>query len=234
MTGRTALLAGLALAVAAPAAAQPAGAPMPPMMLQGTRLDVVADGEVTRAPDLVTIGAGVVTQAATAAEAMRDNAARMAAAVAALRKAGVADRDIQTSSISLAPQYRYGENVPPVITGYQVSNTVSVRFREVARAGAILDTLVALLARPARRRAGRGALQGGRRRAGAGRAVRRRRGAAGEADRLDQRGGRVRSSLAGADDDVDARERSGYRDSAGRAEAQRIGFGELRAVIAAK
>ena len=74
---------------------------------------------------------------------MNENAARMAATVAALRKAGVADRDIQTSSISLNPQYRYGENVPPVITGYQASNQVSVRFRDVKRAGAILDTLVA-------------------------------------------------------------------------------------------
>ena len=76
------------------------------------------------------------------AEAMRRNAERMAATVAALRKAGVADRDIQTSAINLNPQYRYGENMPPVITGYQASNQVSVRFRDVARSGAILDALV--------------------------------------------------------------------------------------------
>ena len=142
MTLKIALFGGLALAAAAPAAAQQPGMP-PLMMLQGTRLDVSAEGEVSRAPDLVTIGAGVVTQAATAGAAMRDNAARMAATIAALRKAGVADRDIQTSSINLSPQYRYGENVPPVITGYQATNSVSVRFREVTRAGAILDTLVA-------------------------------------------------------------------------------------------
>ena len=74
---------------------------------------------------------------------MAENATRMAATVAALRRAGVADRDIQTSAISLNPQYRYGENVPPVITGYQASNQVSIRFRDVQRAGAILDTLVA-------------------------------------------------------------------------------------------
>lgn len=142
MTFKTVLLAGLALAAAAPAAAQPAGMP-PPMTMPGTRLDVVADGEVTRAPDLVTIGAGVVTQAATAGGAMRENAARMAATIAGLRKAGIADRDIQTSSINLSPQYRYADNAPPVITGYQATDSVSVRFRDVARAGAILDTLVA-------------------------------------------------------------------------------------------
>nr|WP_299595240.1 SIMPL domain-containing protein [Sphingomonas bacterium] len=118
--------------------------PVPPMHpTQGTRLDIVAEGEVSRRPDIVTIGAGVVTQAATAGEATADNARRMSATIAALRKAGVAERDIQTSALSLNPQYRYGENVPPVITGYQASNQVSVRFRDVARSGAILDTLVA-------------------------------------------------------------------------------------------
>ena len=133
-----ATLSAAALVAFTPAAAQP----VPPMQ-QGTRLDIVAEGEVDRQPDLVTIGAGVVTQAATASEALAENARRMTATVAALRRAGVADRDIQTSSINLNPQYRYGENVPPVITGYQASNQVSVRFRDVKRSGAILDTLVA-------------------------------------------------------------------------------------------
>lgn len=132
------MFAGLAACAAAPGLAQ-----APPAPLQGARLDIVAEGEVSRAPDLVTIGAGVVTQAATAADAMRDNARRMAATVAALRKAGVADRDIQSSAIALNPQYRYGDNVPPTITGYQASNQVTVRFRDIARAGAILDALVA-------------------------------------------------------------------------------------------
>lgn len=142
MIWKTALPVGLALAATATSAvAQQAGA-LPPT-LQGTRLDVVAEGEVTRTPDLVTIGAGVVTQAVSAGAAMRDNAARMAATIAALRHAGVADRDIQTSAITLSPQYRYGENVPPAITGYQATNSVSVRFRDVTYAGTILDTLVA-------------------------------------------------------------------------------------------
>lgn len=112
-------------------------------MIAGTRLDVVATGEVNAVPDLATIGAGVVTQALTAAGAMRENAQRTAMTVAAIRKAGVADRDIQTTSISLSPQYRYAENKPPEITGYQASSRVSVRFRDVKVAGPILDSLVA-------------------------------------------------------------------------------------------
>jgi uncharacterized protein YggE len=127
-------LAGL-LVAAQPGHAQP--------VINGTRLDVSAEGAVSRAPDLAVINAGVVSQAPTAAAAMQDNAGRMAATVAALKRAGVADRDIQTSSISLSPQYRYAENKAPEITGYQASNQVSVRFRDIKRAGAILDTLVA-------------------------------------------------------------------------------------------
>jgi uncharacterized protein YggE len=73
---------------------------------------------------------------------MRQNSTRMATVLAALKRAGVAERDIQTSSISLSPQYRYAQNEPPVITGYQASNQVTVRFRDIAKSGAILDALV--------------------------------------------------------------------------------------------
>ena len=60
-----------------------------------------------------------------------------------MKQAGIADRDIQTSALTLGPQYRYVENQPPAITGYQATNSVAIRFRDVARAGAILDALVA-------------------------------------------------------------------------------------------
>lgn len=114
-----------------------------PIVPDATVLDVTATGRVSRTPDLATIRAGVVTQAATAAAATSDNAARLAKVIAALKAAGIADRDLSTSSLSLSPQYRYVENQPPAITGYQASNTVSVRFRDVARSGRVLDTLVA-------------------------------------------------------------------------------------------
>ena len=111
--------------------------------IAGTRLDVSAEGEVRREPDIATITAGVVTQAGNAAGAMQQNAAKMAQATAALRRAGVADRDIRTQSLTLQPQYRYADNQPPVITGYQASNQLSVVFRDVRKAGPILDALVA-------------------------------------------------------------------------------------------
>jgi len=133
----------LAAAMMVPMAAEAQTAVTPVPTIAGTRLDVVAEGSVTRVPDIVTISAGVVSQAQTAQAAMSDNATRMSATVAALKKAGVADRDIQTSAINLNPQYRYADNQPPVLTGYQATNQVSVRFRDVKRAGAILDALVA-------------------------------------------------------------------------------------------
>lgn len=113
-----------------------------PIQLDGTVLDVVAEGRTSRVPDLATIRAGVVTQSATASAALSDNAARMARVLAALKRAGVADRDLQTASVSLSPQYRYVNNQPPQLTGYQANNTVSVRFRDIAKAGPILDVLV--------------------------------------------------------------------------------------------
>ncbi len=141
---RTAALVGMAVTsgVAAARTAPPpiAQAPAP---ASGAVLDVVAEGRTTRAPDLATIRAGVVTTAPTAEAAMRDNADRMGRVLAGLRRAGVGARDVQTAQVSLQPQYRYAENQPPVVTGYQASNTVAVRFRGIGRAGVILDGLVA-------------------------------------------------------------------------------------------
>jgi len=111
--------------------------------IAGTRLDISATGEVTRVPDIATISAGVTTRAATAKSALQQAATRMARVRAALRSAGVEDRDIQTSNIGLNPEYRYVENQPPRIVGYSASNQLSVRFRDIANAGNILDALVA-------------------------------------------------------------------------------------------
>lgn len=140
---RTLPLAALLALTAAPQAFAQAGSVAQPIPADGTVLDIVAEGTSTRVPDLALIQAGVVTNAPTAGEAMQQNAQRMAAVLAALRKAGIAERDLQTSAVNLAPQYRYQENKPPVITGYQASNQLTVRFRDIARSGTILDALVA-------------------------------------------------------------------------------------------
>ena len=134
---RIRVAAATALIIAAPAAAQLAPAPVP-------TLSVAAEGRSLRAPDVAEVSGGVVTSAPTAAAAMAENATRMSAVVAAVRKAGIAERDIQTSGLSLQAQYRYEQNRPPVLTGYQASNTVSLRLRKLPEAGRLLDTLVAV------------------------------------------------------------------------------------------
>lgn len=133
----------LALAVSPVAAASAQTIAVPAQAISGTRLDVTATGEVNRVPDIALISAGVVTRASTASQAIAQNAQQMERVIAALRRAGIAERDIQTSSINLNPEYRYGDNQPPALTGYQASNQVSVRFRDISESGAILDALVA-------------------------------------------------------------------------------------------
>jgi uncharacterized protein YggE len=133
---RTMLLASL-LSAGAFAQNQP-----PTLPTDATLLQISAHGETTRAPDLARIAAGVVTQNLDANAAMRANAQRMAAVISALKQAGVAERDVQTSSINLEPQYKYGPNQKPTITGYQVSNNVNVRLRDLTKIGDVLDVLV--------------------------------------------------------------------------------------------
>jgi len=137
---QAAALAMLPLA-AVPATAQMQAPAVPTILADGTLLDVQAEGVTTRAPDVATIRAGVVTQASTAAAALADNSQRMSRVIDALKRAGVAQRDVQTATVNLSPQYLYAEGKAPTITGYQATNSVAIRFRNIAKSGAILDTL---------------------------------------------------------------------------------------------
>jgi uncharacterized protein YggE len=134
-------LALLAAAVPAGVGAQQVEVQLPP--IAGTRLDISATGETSRVPDIAIISAGVVTRAPTAAAAIQQNSARVERMLAALRRAGVEERDIQTSSINLNPDYHYEENRPPRLIAYQATNTLNIRFRDIANSGRILDALVA-------------------------------------------------------------------------------------------
>ena len=142
------VLAAAALAFAAPAAfaqSQPqGGAPMMVhAMAERPALNLSAYGEVRTAPDMATISFGVVTEAATAAEAMSQNAARMNQVMAALRRAGIAERDVQTSGLNLSAQYDYVQNEPPRLRGYQANNRVTVTINDLARVGTTADAVVA-------------------------------------------------------------------------------------------
>jgi len=136
----------ITLALSAAPISAPAAAQQPTdinQTISGTRLDLSVTGEATRVPDLAIVTAGVVTRSPNAASAIQDNADRMTRVIAALKHAGIADRDIQTSSINLNAEYRYPDNQPPQLTGYTATNQLTVKFHDIRSSGKILDALVA-------------------------------------------------------------------------------------------
>lgn len=142
-------LAPLALALALPGVAMAQNAQSGPVVAAGnTLLTVTGEGRATRAPDLATFSAGVTSQAVTAGAALGANAADMNRVLAALKAAGIADKDVQTSQISLNPVYGDQQVGPngmvrePRIVGYQATNTVNVKQRDLKQFGKVLDTLV--------------------------------------------------------------------------------------------
>jgi len=144
-----AMLAAASLGAAIPAHAQ-ALTPVPTIEAGHTLLTVSAEGRSTRTPDLAVFSAGVTTQGTTAGEALAANSRSMSGVIAALRKAGIAERDIQTSNLNLSPVYAQPrrnpdgsyDSEPQRIVGYQVNNTVNVRQRKLDEYGRVIDTLV--------------------------------------------------------------------------------------------
>jgi len=138
-------------AIGMPAAAQAQAASSGPVVAAGNALlTVSAEGRSTRTPDLAVFNAGVTTQGKTAGAALTENAARMNAVISALKKQGIADRDIQTSNLSVNPVYGEQKRLPdgtvtqePIIIAYQATNQVSVRQRKIDQFGKVIDTLVA-------------------------------------------------------------------------------------------
>lgn len=99
-------------------------------------------GEVRATPDLAYVTSGVVTQGATAAEALAANSKAMTDLFAALKESGIEDRDVQTSNFSVQPRYDFSNNQAPKMVGYDVSNNVTVTLRKVDTLGTLLDRMV--------------------------------------------------------------------------------------------
>jgi len=108
-----------------------------------TLVTVSAYAEVRRPPDIAILATGVVSLAPEAKGAMSRNAEQMSRVVAAIEAAGIARKDVQTSGVSLNPDYLYLANRPPRVKGYYASNTVNVTVRDIGRLGEILDAIVA-------------------------------------------------------------------------------------------
>jgi uncharacterized protein YggE len=135
----------LALAAAIPMAANAQETAKP----REATIIVTGEGTAEIAPDMALIDLGVVKVAKTAREALDENNKAMAEILAALKEAGIEARDLQTSGFTINPQYQYpqsttGENPPPVLLGFQVANTVTLRVRDLGKLGEILDKAVSL------------------------------------------------------------------------------------------
>jgi uncharacterized protein YggE len=105
----------------------------------GSGISAVGTGRIAGTPDVLTVSVGVQTTAAHAVDALAANGARARAVIDALRANGVADKDIQTSQLSLSARYTPSD----VLTGYDVADTVTAKVRDVARAGQAIDAAVA-------------------------------------------------------------------------------------------
>lgn len=106
-------------------------------------LTVAGLGEARGVPDQAQLSTGVVTQGRNAATALAANARAMNAVFTALKGAGIAEKDIQTANVSVAPQYTDAKpGTPQRIAGYEVTDTVSVTVHGLDKLGATIDALV--------------------------------------------------------------------------------------------
>jgi uncharacterized protein YggE len=129
----------LTLLLAAPVLAQTTA---PRDVAMPETISVTGNGRTNLTPDRFTFSVGVQTVAPTVDEAVNENNRRVAAVVAALKKAGATDNNIQTSNFSIWPQQDHSQGQLPRILGYQVSNNISVRHDKIGEAGRLLQVAV--------------------------------------------------------------------------------------------
>ncbi|MBC2885981.1 SIMPL domain-containing protein [Ochrobactrum sp. CM-21-5] len=150
MTNRatTLLAASFSAIMIAGAMTLPAMAQENQMTKQPARIAVTGEGTMTSSPDMAILNLTVLREAKTAREAMTANNEAMAKVLEAMKKAGVEDRDLQTGGINIQPRYVYPDDKnglkEPSITGYSVSNSLTVRVRDLAKVGNVLDESVTL------------------------------------------------------------------------------------------
>lgn len=107
-----------------------------------TTITLTGQGSIKQAPDVAVISVGVQVEAKTAADAMSQQATQMNGVFAAVKAAGIADRDMQTGNLSLNPVYEYPNNARPRLTGYQAANSITIKVRDLKNLGKTLDAVV--------------------------------------------------------------------------------------------
>lgn len=105
-------------------------------------VSVTGTGKTNVTPDRFSFNVGVHTLASTVDAALNENNTRVAAVIAALKRAGATDNEIQTTGFSIYPQQDYQQGQLPKILGYQVQNSVTVRRSQIGDAGKLLQVAV--------------------------------------------------------------------------------------------
>lgn len=142
------LAAGLAIGLLFAAVASPALAPRPvlatdPAATPDHTIAVTGTGRIVVSPDIADLRLGVSATKPTVKAARVAAAESMTRVLAALKKLGIADRDIQTTILSLQPNYAYPNNASPRLTGYTLSNGVAVTIRDLDKIGDAIDQTLA-------------------------------------------------------------------------------------------
>ena len=117
-------------------------APVLAQVIPPPTISVTGEATVSVPPDVAQIDGGVTSEAKTAREASEANNAAMGKVLQALKGAGIEEKDVQTSRLSLQPQSAPNRTGPPAISGYRASNRVTIRVRDVAKVANAIDTLV--------------------------------------------------------------------------------------------
>lgn len=117
---------------------------MPPMssIQPETTITLTGRGSAEHSPDIAMISVGVSVEAETASTAMTQQSQKMNGVFAAVKAAGIADKDMQTSNLSLNPVYEYPNNQRPRLTGYNASNQITIKVRDLKNLGKTLDAVV--------------------------------------------------------------------------------------------
>jgi uncharacterized protein YggE len=131
------------LAAAALASVVPVAPALAQLIIPPATISVSGEAHVSVPPDLAEVDAGVTSEAKTAREASEANNAAMGKVLLALKGAGIAEKDFQTSRLSLQPQYaNQSKPGPNVVVGYRASNRVTIQVHDVSKVASVIDTLV--------------------------------------------------------------------------------------------
>lgn len=135
-----AALGGAALTGHSMAQSAPPAASASPSIPRTISVNGVGHSQMT--PDNATLSLGVSTNAATAREALDANSAAMTGVIDGLKELGFGVTDMQTTGLGLSPQYNYDNNSLPKLIGYQANNGVTLRVKDIARLGEVIDIVV--------------------------------------------------------------------------------------------